>query len=146
MRVVSYSGETAHIAALRELYVSEETSPRTVEEVREVAGAALLKLRGVDSREAAERLRGAVLWVDRGRASPRGANEFYVGDLCGCEVRRGDEVLGTVASVVEGGASSLLEVKSAKGGSFLVPFVEAWVGDVSVERRTVELRADFEEP
>jgi 16S rRNA processing protein RimM len=146
LRVRSYSGETSHFAGLAEVYLEPGLVPRVVEDAKIVSGGVLLKLRGVDRLEDAEPLAGAVVWVDRGFAAPLAAGEYYVGDLCGCEVRRGSEVVGTVHAFVEGGATALLEVRGTKGETFLVPFIDACVGEVSVERRVVDLREGFEIP
>jgi 16S rRNA processing protein RimM len=69
-----------------------------------------------------------------------------VADLAGCEVRRGGEVVGVAAACVEGGATALLEVREPGGRSYLVPFVDEFVGEVSVERRVIELKESFEVP
>lgn len=43
----------------------------------------LLRLKGVDDRDAAERLRGASLWVDRDLLPEPGEDEAYIDDLVG---------------------------------------------------------------
>jgi 16S rRNA processing protein RimM len=146
VRVQSYSGDTEHLASLRSVYVEPDFAELEVEAAQEVHGGVLFKLRGVDRPEEADLLRGRVLWADRTAASPLGRGEYYVGDLAGCEVRRGGKVIGTAASFVEGGATALLEVRGAEGAVFLVPFVEEFVGEVSVEDRVIELKESFEVP
>ena len=146
VRVQSYSGETAHFAGLPEVFLEPGFVARAVEDVQVVSGGVLLKLRGVDGKEEAEAIRGAVLWVARASAAPLAAGEFYAGDLCGCEVRRAGAIVGTVLAFVEGGATDLLEVRGTRGETFLVPFVDEYVGEVSVERRVLELREAFDLP
>lgn len=144
VRVACYSSQTSHLEALTAVTLGDEDGPREVEGVRRVSGAILLKLRGVDAREQADALGGAVVWIAREAAAPAAEGEYYVGDLCGCEVRQRSAVVGTVSSFVEGGATELLEVKAVDGGTFLVPFLDAFVGEVSVEKGFVELREAFE--
>lgn len=146
VRVQSYSGETGHLAGLRAVHLEPGSVERAVEDVQVVSGGVLLKLQGVDRKEDAEKLRGTVIWVERAFAAPLGAGEFYAADLCGCEVRRAGLVIGTVLSTVDGGATDLLEVRGTGGDTFLVPFVDEFVGEVSVERRFLELREGFELP
>jgi 16S rRNA processing protein RimM len=146
VRVQSYSGETAHLTSLPAVYLEPDLVERAVEDVQVVSGGVLLKLQGVDRMEDAEKLRGAVIWVAREFAAPLSAGEFYAADLCGCEVRRAGSLVGTVLSLIEGGATDLLEVKGTGGETFLVPFVDEFVGEVSVERRVLELREGFELP
>lgn len=144
VRVQCYSDQTGHLEALAELTLGEDDRPRCVEGVRVVSGAVLVKLRGVDTREQADALTGLVAWVARDLAAPIREGEYYVGDLCGCVVRQGETVVGMVSSFVEGGATELLEVRTADGGTFLVPFLDAFVGEVSVEQGFVELKEGFE--
>jgi len=54
---------------------------------------------------------------------------------------QGEIELGMVRSTIEGGASDILEVElSGSGRAVLVPFVDAWIGAVDIEARTIELR------
>jgi len=85
----------------------------------------VLKLAGVDSIEAAERFRGADLWVrfeDRARL---GEGEFFRSDLIGCRVvNAGDEAeIGVVEGWQQyGGAAPLMEVRLGEE-TRLIPFV-----------------------
>ena len=54
-----------------------------VENARLHKGQILLKLRGVDSIDEAERLRSALVQIRREEATPLSANEFYIYDLVG---------------------------------------------------------------
>jgi ribosomal 30S subunit maturation factor RimM len=63
-----------------------------------------------------------------------------MGDLCRCTLIHREESVGRVVSVVESGPSFLLEVELFKGKTVLIPFVDAWVGEVKIEDGTIELR------
>ena len=103
----------------------------------------VLRLAGVDSREAAEAVVGEELLVpasDRPRLLP---GEFYLLDLVGLEVRLleggvegvavsgngADAVLGTVTNLIHAG-NDLLEVARSDGRRLLIPFVQAIVPEV----------------
>ena len=95
----------------------------------------VLRLAGVDSREAAEAVVGEELLVpasDRPRLAP---GEFYLLDLVGLEVRLLDggsgagAVLGTVTNLIHAG-NDLLEVAHSDGRRLLIPFVQAIVPEV----------------
>lgn len=86
----------------------------------------VLKFSGVDSIEAAERFRGADLWV---RLADRGTLDegtFFRSDLVGCQVI--DNVKGEAIGVVGGwqqyGGPPLMEVR-VNGREALIPFVAA---------------------
>ncbi len=97
----------------------------------------VVRLEGIDSREAAEALVGEQLMV---RASDRpklARGEFYLLDLVGLEVRLEESgtVVGHVRDLIHAG-NDLLEVELSpeRGGrSILIPFVKAIVPTVELQ-------------
>src|SRR5947207_12138689 len=86
-----------------------------VESARLHKGQILLKLRGVDSIDEAERRRSARVQVRLDEASPLSADEFYIHDLLGCEVvTAGGRVLGPLTSVLRGPANDVYVVGEGK--------------------------------
>lgn len=106
---------------------------RLVESVRLHKGRALLKLRGIDTIEAAECWRGADVRIPRDHAVPLPENAYYVSDLLGMRVVTvsGREV-GCVDEVVSAPAHDLLRV-----GENLIPMVRQIVLKVDMSARTV---------
>lgn len=105
----------------------------TVETVRPHKGRLLIRFAGVGDRDAAERLRGAVLEVSREDVPRPPEDTWYYFQLVGCrchDAREGD--LGEVVDVREDGGGVLLDVReSAEGGRrLLIPFVKALVKSV----------------
>ncbi len=145
VRVRSFSGEAGHFPALGEVRLLREGREvlRAAVEAASAAGGSgdsvLLKLAGVDSPEQARQLIGCELWVDRSRAAPLAPGEYYLADLVGCRVIGPDGPVGTVSGVIDTAAGDLLEISGDDGGSFLVPFRDAFVGEVDVEAATVRL-------
>jgi 16S rRNA processing protein RimM len=101
----------------------------------------------VDDRDQAEALRGARVFVARSSFPTAGPDEFYWVDLIGLEVvNRAGERLGTVVGLLDTGPHSVLRVASAsEADERLIPFVAAYVDDVSLEQRkiTVDWGLDF---
>jgi 16S rRNA processing protein RimM len=108
--------------------------PVTVAAARLHQGRLLLRLVGVEDRDAADRLRGAILSIPVEAARPLAPGEFWPHQLIGLAVvdRDGRE-RGRVADVLPGAAHDLLAVQLPGGASALVPAVAALV--------TVELEA-----
>jgi 16S rRNA processing protein RimM len=105
-----------------------------VERFEEKGASLLIKLRGIDSPEAAGTLRGAEIVAGRENAAPLGPDEYYIGDLHGIAVVSPDgEVLGQVTDILEGGGGDLVEMKLPSGEIRLVPFRKEFFGDVSPE-------------
>ncbi|MFC8042259.1 ribosome maturation factor RimM [Nocardia sp. NPDC057353] len=106
----------------------------TVESAREHSGRLLVRLRGVDGRDAADALRGTLFLVDSADLPPsEDPDEFYDHELEGLAVRLTDgTAVGTVTEVLHSAAGELLSVRAEDGREILVPFVTAIVPTVSV--------------
>ncbi len=148
VKLGSYSGELAHLVALSDVGLrcpgaSERATRRLeIEHVRLTHREALVKFRGVDTRDAALELRRCEVWVPRSQAAQRGEGEHYIADLIGCELRSpggGADVLAHVVSVWETGIGDILEVETPEGKIFNVPFREPFIGEVDTEQRRIEL-------
>jgi 16S rRNA processing protein RimM len=142
LTVKSFSGSIEHLASLTTVLLRRGAEERTVavRSVRSKPPNAVMKIDGVDTPEDAGRLRGFEIWVPRSAASPLEDGEYYAVDLCGCSMLSGAERVGRVLSVVEAGASNMLEVEGTQGKVFLVPFTEHFIGEVDLGARTVQLR------
>lgn len=102
-----------------------------VRSLRAVPGALLVRLDGVDDREAAEALRGAQLEVPREAFDAIEAeDEHYVVDLIGSRVMLGDTELGTVADVSSYPTCDALVVARKEGGKLEVPLQGTYVGAI----------------
>ena len=105
-------------------------------------------------RNAAEAMQGARIFISRSNFPSAGDGEFYWIDLIGLAVvNRQGEALGTVIDLIDTGAHSVLRLRrpdAVEGASLeaserLIPFVAAFIDDVSLaERRiTVDWGLDF---
>jgi 16S rRNA processing protein RimM len=107
-----------------------------------VSGKALIaRIVGVETREDAEALGKAELFVERDALPALEADEFYAADLVGLVAldEAGGE-LGKVIAVVDFGAGPLLEIRPAAGGtSVYLPFTAAVVPEVDIEAGRVRI-------
>ncbi len=125
-----------------------------VTQAKEHGDGVVAQVQGVESRNDAEALRGARLFVGRSSFPTAGADEFYWVDLIGLTVvnRQGD-TLGTVVGLLDTGPHSVLRVVAAETlaqaatpkSERLIPFVAAYVDDVSLKlkRITVDWGLDY---
>ncbi len=145
LRVRSFSGETEHFLKLKKVYIGDSGRHTTfnVEAVGLHSSDVLLKLKGVDTPEAGTGLNGREVWVDREQASTLKQGEYYVADLCQCLVECDGQVLGRVKSIVEGGASDLLEVERSTGTTIMVPLVTQFVAQVDLPAKRICLKEDL---
>lgn len=102
----------------------------------------ILRLAGVDGREAVERLRGEDLLVARTAAPPLADDEWYAEDLAGLRVVDGEREVGTVARLVGLPSCEALEVVR-EGPPVLVPLLRDCVRSVDVPGGVVDVDLRF---
>lgn len=96
----------------------------------------LVKFHGIESREEAERLRGAVYALPDDVRQLQ-SDEYWPHDLIGCAVQDAEgRSFGEVEAVVPGPVQDLLQVGTSKGPR-LVPLVKAIVTSIDVETRLI---------
>ena len=149
IKIESCSGEYEHFLNLKEIKLqlpskgTETQSPELFYQVEECVvrnADALLKLRGIDSPEAAKKLHGADILVPRDMACPLERGEFYINDLCNSVLVYKGNSVGTIADVVEGGGGLLLEVsEAATGRTVYIPFRSQFIGKINIPAKQVEL-------
>jgi 16S rRNA processing protein RimM len=145
VKVVSFSGEVAHLRTLEslELMLRGELVRYGIEYIRGSEKKIILKLAGIDSIDEAAGLTGSELWVDREDASKLEEEEYYFADLCGCSVDCSGKEYGSVVSVCEGAHNELLEVALHGGGTVFIPFREVYVGVIDIEKKRIEVIEDW---
>ena len=112
-----------------------------VEELWPHKGMLVLKFAGVDSISEAETLIGCELQVPRSQRSMLQSGWNYVSDLAGCSVLDGDREIGRIEDVQFGaGEAPLLIVRDAKARLVEVPFAEAYLEGVDLERKQVRMK------
>lgn len=99
----------------------------------------LVHFRGVDTPEAARSLTGGDLLLSRSELPPCQPNEFFAADLIGCRLCVKGQPVGTVTGFLSGGASDLLEVHTDSGQLRWVPFLSQFIGEISLDNRTIDL-------
>lgn len=111
----------------------------------------VVKVDGIEDRDAAAKLTHTELFVPRSRMPAlKGKNSFYHSDLIGLRVEDAAGTnFGAVVGVQNYGAGDLLEIKPADGAeTFLLPFADPFVPVVDVEgsRVVIELPDNFFDP
>ena len=118
-----------------------------VTHVREAKDHLVATLKGVTTRDDAERLNGLELYVPRDRLPETDDGEYYHADLIGlAAVNAADEPLGRVVAIHNFGAGDIIEIAPAKGATMLLPFTNAVVPTVDVAggRVVIELPQEIE--
>jgi 16S rRNA processing protein RimM len=113
--------------------------PLTVNSARWNKDILLLGFDEIGTRNEAETLRGAKLFIETEELDEDDDEGWYEHELVGLEARVGSKVVGKVAALNTGTAQDLLMVTTPEGKEILVPFVEQIVPEVNVEEGFIRL-------
>jgi 16S rRNA processing protein RimM len=105
-----------------------------VDDVREAKGHLVATLKGVASREDAERLNGVELFVARDALPDTEDDEYYHADLIGlAAVNAAGDSIGRVVGIHNFGAGDIIEIAPPEGATLLLPFTNAVVPTVDIK-------------
>ncbi len=106
--------------------------PLIVESARWNKDILLLAFEGIETRNQAETLRGAKLFIETEELDEDDDEGWYEHELVGLEARVGSQVVGKIAALHTLPVQDLLVVETPDGKEILVPFVEQIVPEVNV--------------
>jgi 16S rRNA processing protein RimM len=133
LRVKSFTAEPEDIAAYGPLTDEAGSREFKLRIVGETRGQLVIKVDGINDRNAAEALKGTRFYVARAALPEPDADEFYHADLIGLAAENEDGApLGTVRAVHDHGAGTLIEIRSNEGAELLVPFTKAAVPVIDI--------------
>ena len=118
-----------------------------VETAREAKGHLVATLKGIATREDAERLNGIELYIAREKLSETDDDEYYHADLIGlAAVNTADEPIGRVLAIHNFGAGDIIEIAPPQGPTLLLPFTNAVVPTVDIAggRVVIELPPEID--
>jgi 16S rRNA processing protein RimM len=118
-----------------------------VTHAREAKGHLVATLKGIATREEAERLNGIELYIAREKLPETERDEYYHADLIGlAAVDAADQPIGRVIAVHNFGAGDIIEIAPPHGATMLLPFTHAVVPtvDLAKGRVVIELPAEIE--
>jgi len=143
LKVIPSGGGAQGLAATPQWWIGER--PYGVEEAKVHGASVVAKLSGLETREQALGLKGAVVCVKRDALPDPGEGRYYLADLVGLEVvNEGGEALGVVRRLFSNGAQDVMEIEG-NGKARLLPWVPAVVKavDLSARRIRVDWQLDW---
>ena len=119
----------------QKIYVDKQLL--TIEKSRPHKENLIIKLATIDSREAAERLRGRLLEVPYSEVRPLSEGEYYRFELMDLEVLTTEgESLGRIADILVTGSNDVLVVRR-NGEEILIPAIEDVIKSIDIDKGRV---------
>ncbi len=106
----------------------------TIKSSRYRGNTVILKLDAIDSRNAAELIRGACLEVPSTELKPLPKGEYYRFQLLGLEVQSTEgQLLGTISNVIPTGSNDVYEI-SSDTSVFLIPATDEVIKSIDIDK------------
>ncbi|HEX6293254.1 MAG TPA: ribosome maturation factor RimM [Herpetosiphonaceae bacterium] len=134
LKLHAITNRPEHLRRISVVFIGEDLTPYKLRRAAEhKASVMIINLSGIDTREAAEALRGQEVYIRQADALPLDEDEYYLHDLPGLRVETVDgAVVGTVKEVIETGANEVLVVTRPEGGEALIPMIKDVVKQLNV--------------
>ena len=142
-RVNLYSQDSGNLKEGKVLLLEREgkSVSAAIEAVRYQKDKPVVRLKGIEDRNAAEDIRGMDVSIYAKDMEELPEGEHYVRDLIGCRVidtTDGREV-GILSDVIQNTAQSILDVRTPDGKSVLIPAVDAFLRSIDEEAGLIEV-------
>lgn len=141
VKVMPWCDSAEFLSEFDTLYRGKEHTPLHIERAVVQKNMVLMKIEGVDTPEAANALRNAVLYMNREDVE-LDDDTYFIQDLQGMRVTDADDgkEYGKLHDVLQTGANDVYEVESPDGKMLLVPVIPEVVLKVDFETDTITIR------
>ena len=135
VRVYPYVDDINRFDDLESFYLNKNFNEEfEVERVRYKGNMVIMKIKGIDSVELAEKLKTKNLYISRENSVDLDEDEFFIADLIGLEVFTvaGDKV-GVLKDVLQYSANDVYVVKGDNDKEYLIPSTMKFVPEINLE-------------
>lgn len=135
IKVVPWTDDPLFFDDLEWVYVKNGAAldKKNIEFVKYQKNNVILKLKGIETVNDAERLKNRILVTDREVIGPLPQDTYFICDLIGLEVKtEDDEMLGTIDDVMSTGSNDVYIVKDKMNRELLIPALKEVVLEVNL--------------
>lgn len=142
VKVYPLTDDMSRFKKLKEVFVeeNEQLIKYVVEEIKFQSNVLVMKLKGIDTEEAANKLRNCYMKVDRKSAVKLPKDTYFICDLIDLEVY--DEeglLLGKVKDVLQTGSNDVYVVQT-EGKDILIPALKEVVREIDIRNRKLVVK------
>ena len=139
VKVYNYSGYKERYEELDRIIVDNKNYK--IEKVRYQQQMVILKLAGVNDRNAAEAMKNKDVFITEDDLQELPEDTFYIRDLLGLPVFDADtdEKIGTLKDVLQPSSQDIYVVKRPEGNDVLIPAVSEFLKEVNVEEGFIKV-------
>ncbi len=141
VRIDPWCDSPEFLCCFRKLYLDADGKTFAEVKSRPHKNITLAKIKGIDTIEDAEKLRGKIVYINRDDVElEEGVN--FVQDLIGLEVRDADSkaVYGKLSDVIYTGANDVYEITDSEGKKYLAPVIDEVIIETNIDDGYVLIR------
>lgn len=140
VKVYNYSGYKERYEELDRIIVDDKDFE--IEKVRYQRHMVILKLAGVDDRNAAEAMKNKDVFITEEDLAELPEDTFYIRDIIGLPIidAETDQQIGTLKDVLQPSTQDVYVVKLDKGGDAMIPVVAEFVKEVNIEEGFIRVK------
>lgn len=140
VKIVPFTDDITRFDELKEIYVEKKNELKLfqIEQVNYKKNMVILKLKGIETVEEAEKLRNCYLKIDRKDAKKLPKDTYFIVDLLGLDVYTDEgKLLGKVDDIYNAGSSDIYVVKDELGKQILLPAIKEVLKEVDLENQKI---------
>ncbi len=133
VKIQPWCDSPEYLCTFKRLYSKSGDRVYEIERIRPQGNMVIAKLKGIDTPEQAQALRGRILYIDRDDADlPEGS--YFVADLIGLEARdESGRSYGVISDVLQTGANDVYEIKSNDGKLYYIPAIPSVILSTDIQ-------------
>ena len=138
VKVVPFTDNINRFEDLKTLYVETKKGLENfeIEEVKYSKNTVLLKLKGIDDINIAEKYKNCYLKISRENAVKLPEDTYFIVDLLDIKVYTDEDIyLGNIIDVYPTGSNDIYVVKNEEGKQVLLPAISEVIKDVDVQNK-----------
>ena len=142
MKVKPLTDDMTRFNKLKTVYINikKELIEFSIEGVQYNKNMVLLKLKGIDKIEQAEKYRNFYIKIDRKDSVKLPEDSYFIIDLIGCDVYEGNNLLGKIDDVYSTGSNDVYVVKDNAGKQILLPAIKDVVSKVDIDNKKIVVK------
>lgn len=140
LKVKPFTDDVERFEELKKVYIckKEKLEEVEIEEVKYHKDMVLLKVKGIEDMNEAEKVKGLYLKIDRKNAKKLPKDTYFIADLLDLEVYSDTgELLGKVDDIFRTGANDVYVVKNENGKQLLLPGIPDVIKEIDLEKERI---------
>ena len=140
VKINSFTDDITKFETMKTVLVEKDgkLNSMEIEEVKYSKNQVLLKLKGIDTIEQANKYRNCYLKIPREQAETLPENTYFIADLIGLQVYSDEgTLLGIIDDIYHSGGSDIYVVKDELGKQILLPAIKEVIKQIDLEQEKI---------